>query len=230
MLRYGKIGEWIEKLGFATEQEVTSALALQWGCPVASSFDPSTISSPGSIPLPILEAFQMLPLNYASSTNTLYLAFGERVDHAALYAIERVLGCRTQPCVAGRKGIARQLDFMRQIPRLSDVEFGPMDDLAEMGRIASSYTARLTPGQVRLSRIGRFIWLRLDVRGPVETGVVSAKSGQALVSPPARSSASLRSIPTNLVFRLAADSPRHFPFTRNERLLKNDYQTATQTP
>jgi hypothetical protein len=26
--RYGKIGEWIEKLGFAPEQEVTSALAL----------------------------------------------------------------------------------------------------------------------------------------------------------------------------------------------------------
>ena len=41
--RYGKIGEWIEKLGFATEQEVTSALALQWGCPVATSFDPSAI-------------------------------------------------------------------------------------------------------------------------------------------------------------------------------------------
>jgi hypothetical protein len=60
--RYGKIGEWIEKLGFATEQEVTTALALQWGCPVASSFDPSAMHSPGSIPLPILEAFQMLPL------------------------------------------------------------------------------------------------------------------------------------------------------------------------
>ena len=101
--RYGKIGEWIEKLGFASEQEVTTALGLQWGCPVASSFDPSTIHSPGSIPLPILEAFQMLPLNYVASTNTLYLAFGERVDHAALYAIEKnprlphpALRCRTQ--------------------------------------------------------------------------------------------------------------------------------------
>src|SRR5208282_5401873 len=87
--RYGKIGEWIEILGFATEQELTTALALQWGCPVASSFDPSTIHSPGIIPLPILEAFQMLPLNYVASTNTLCLAFGERVDHAALYAIEK---------------------------------------------------------------------------------------------------------------------------------------------
>ncbi len=194
--RYGKIGEWIENLGFATEQEVTSVLALQWGCPVASSFDPSAIQSPGSIPLPILEAFQMLPLNYVASTNRLYLAFGERVDHAALYAIEKILDCRTQPCVAGRKSIARQLDAMGQLPRPSDVEFGPIDDLAEMARIASSYTARLSPEQVRLSRIGRFIWLRLEVNRDVKT----------------------RSVATNLVFRLPTDSPRPIPFARPERI------------
>jgi len=206
--RYGKIGEWIEKLGFATEQEVTTALALQWGCPVASSFDPSTIQSPGSIPLSILEAFQMVPLNYAAATNTLCLAFGERVDHAALYAIEKILDCRTQPCVAGRKSIARQLDSMRQLPRPWEVEFGPMNDLAEMARIASSYTARLSPEQVRLSRVGRFIWLRLDVRARVGTG--------ALARPAARRSAS-RSNTTNLVFRLPADSPRPISFARPER-------------
>jgi hypothetical protein len=191
--RRGKIGEWIEKLGFATENEVTTALALQWGCPVASSFDPSAIHSPGSIPLPILEAFQMLPFNYAAATKTLYLAFGERVDYSALYAIEKILDCRTQPCVAGRKSIARQLESMRQLPRPSDVEFGPMNDLAEMARIASSYTARLSPEAVRLSRIGRFIWLRFDVRTDVRSKT--------------------RSIATNLVFRLSTESPQPRPFT-----------------
>jgi Type II secretion system (T2SS), protein E, N-terminal domain len=192
---YGKIGEWIEKLGFATEQEVTTALALQWGCPVATSFDPSTIHSLGNIPLPILEAFQMLPLNHVASTNTLNLAFGERVDHGALYAIEKILACRTQPCVAGRKSIACQLDSMRQLPHPSDVEFGPMNDLTEMARIASSYTARLSPEAVRLSRIGRFIWLRLDVH---------ADDTRSKPCP----------IATNVVFRLATDASRPFPSPR----------------
>src|ERR1700688_2151466 len=181
--RYGKIGEWIEKLGFATEQEVTTALALQWGCPVATSFDPSTIHSLGSIPFPILEAFQMLPLNHVASTNTLYLAF------------EKILACRTQPCVAGRKSIACQLDSMRQLPHPSDVEFGPMNDLTEMARIASSYTARLSPEAVRLSRIGRFIWLRLDVH---------ADDTRSKPCPTA----------TNVLFRLSTDSTRPFPSTR----------------
>lgn len=157
----------------------------------------------GQHPLPILEAFQMLPLNYVAPTNTLYLAFGERVDHAALYAIEKILDCRTQPCVAGRKSIARQLDSMRQMPRPGDVEFGPMNDLAEMARIASSYTARLAPEAVRLSRIGRFIWLRLDVRPELRPNTRSRP----------------RSITTNLVFRLSTDSPRPLPLTRPFREL-----------
>ena len=205
--RYGKIGEWIEKLGFATEQEVTTALALQWGCPVASSFDPSTIHSLGNIPLPILEAFQMLPLNHVAATNTLYLAFGERVDHGALYAIEKILACRTQPCVAGRKSVACQLDSMRQLSRPSDVEFGPMNDLAEIARIASSYTARLSPEAVRLSRIGRFIWLRLDVPAQVRS------------KPLPRA--------TNVVFRLSTDSPRPLPSPRQFRQLTTAHPPRT---
>src|SRR6202163_2948908 len=133
-----------------------------------------------------------------ASSNTLYLAFGERVDHGALYAIEKILACRTQPCVAGRKSIACQLDSMRQLPHPSDVEFGPMNDLAEMARIASSYTARLSPEALRVSRIGRFIWLRLDVPAGVRAHVGSKPCP----------------IATNVVFRLSSDSSRPFPSPR----------------
>jgi hypothetical protein len=165
--RHGKIGDWIEKLGFATEQDVTSALALQWGCPVASSANPAMIDASAHIPLPLLEAFHMFPWNHAPSTNTLHVAFGERVDHAALYAIEKILDCRTQACVAPRKGIATALDHLRQRPRPSDVEFENIRDFAEMSRISSSYITRLSPDEVRLTRLGSFIWIRLNVRSAI---------------------------------------------------------------
>jgi len=158
--RYGTIGDWIEKLGFASEREVTAALALQWGCPVASSFDFSPDNSRAYIPLVILEAFRMVPFRYFASTNTLNLAFGARVDHAALYAIEKILECRTQPCVSSPRSVARQLERLRQIPHPNDVEFFTAD-FSEMARITSSYTARISPDEVRLSRVGQFIWLRL---------------------------------------------------------------------
>ena len=215
---YGKIGDWIEKLGFATEQEVTTALALQWGCPVASSFDPAAIQFQSSIPLPILESFCMLPVNYAASTNTLYIAFGERVDHGALYAIERILDCRTQPCVTGHKIVARKLEAMRQLPRPSDVEFGPINDLTEMARIAASYTTRLTPEQVRLSRIGRFIWLRLDLHHDARADF--RFNSRFVASANLTSDARHRTRPSilNLVFRLPSEPPRMIPFAQSQRI------------
>jgi len=94
---------------------------------------------------------------------------------------------------------------MRQLPRPCEVEFGPMNDLAEMARIASSYTARLSPEQVRLSRVGRFIWLRLDVNRDVRSNArANARS-------------KTRSNTTSLVFRLPADSASPIKFTRPER-------------
>jgi hypothetical protein len=162
--RGGKIGEWFEKLGFATEQEITSALALQWGCPVASSLEPDAIAPPFRLPLAILEKFHMLPLHHVSATNTLSIAFGERVDHAVLYAIEKMLQCRTQPCVGGRNSVARILDRMRHQPLAREFEFGPMHDAADMVRIASSYITRFGAEEIRLDRLGPFIWLRLKWR------------------------------------------------------------------
>jgi len=199
---YGKIGEWFEKLGFATEQDVTTALALQWGCPVVSSFDPSTVDSCGSIPFPILEAFQMLPVNYVESNNTLYLAFGERVDHAALYAIEKCLDCRTQPCVAGHKRVALQLESMRQLSRPGDVLFFTRD-LNEMTHITSSYLSRLSPEEVRLSRIGPFLWLRLKANGAVTNLLFCMQSKSSL---PERSS--LGYFPGSTSSPNLADSPQ----------------------
>jgi hypothetical protein len=118
------------------------------------------------------------------------------VDHAALYAIEKILDCRTQPCVAGRKSVARALEHMRQQPRPSEVEFGVVRDVAEIGRISSSYVAKLGAEEVRLARVGSILWLRLKVRSSHvnlvfrmrgETQEVQSKFGLPL---PARFSAS----------------------------------------
>jgi hypothetical protein len=198
----GKIGDWFEKLGFATEQQVTSALGLQWGCPVASSLDSVANAPFGRIPFGILEAFQMFPLHFVPATNTLCIAFGERVDHAALYTIEKVLGCRTQPCVGVRKSVAAELGQMRQQPRPHEVEFGPMHDCTEIGRVSASYMLRLGADEARLGRVGQFIWLRLSVQAShtdllFRLGVESqsAKNVQRLSLPVALISASAAAQP-----------------------------------
>lgn len=158
----GTIGEWLEKLGLASERDVNSALGLQWGCPVASSLEPAVLPLSCRIPLPILDSLRMLPLQYAASTQTLSVACGRRVDHAALYAIEQIIGCRTQPCVGGSNRIASRLERMRQSVRSDEVEFGPMRDSSDIVRIALSYITKLAADDIRAARVGPFVWLRLQ--------------------------------------------------------------------
>jgi hypothetical protein len=158
----GSIGEWFEKLGFLTEQEVAAALGLQWGCPVASSLEFHATSH--NLPIAILETFLMWPVQHVSATNTLHIAFGKRVDHVTLYAIEKMLGCHTQPCVAAPRIIASRIERLRQEPRLGEIEFRSMRDTAEMVRIATGYIGRLAAEEIRISRLGSLIWLLMKNR------------------------------------------------------------------
>ena len=64
---------------------------------------------------------------------------------------------------------------MRQMSRQEDVEFLTRD-LTEMTRITSSYVARLSPNEVRLARIGAFIWLRLKARSSATNVLFSLQS------------------------------------------------------
>jgi len=159
--RHGNIGEWVEKLGFASEQDVTAALGLQWGCPVASSLSNESNATAHHLPSAILEDFLMWPIHWVPATNTLYIACGKRVDHGVLSAIEKMLGCRTQPCVGSPKSIASRIERLRQEGRAGQIEFHSMRDTSEMVRIAISYIGRLGPQEIRATRAGDFIWLLL---------------------------------------------------------------------
>ena len=50
-----------------------------------------------------------------AATATLHLAFGEGIDYGVLYAIEQMLGCRTESCLAFPSLFAKRLAPWRTI-------------------------------------------------------------------------------------------------------------------
>ena len=42
----------------------------------------------------------MIPVDYVDSPATLHIAFGEGIDYGVLYAIEQMVGCHTESCMA----------------------------------------------------------------------------------------------------------------------------------
>ena len=127
----GRIGEWLRTLGFVSEQQVTAALARQWSCPVlrTNSFSPgnSTLSAHRApqIPVTLLESFVMIPVEYVETTATLHIAFGEGIDYSVLYAIEQMLGCRTESCMAVPSLVRQNLQSLSERRGESEVVIRP---------------------------------------------------------------------------------------------------------
>lgn len=159
----GKIGEWLLQLGFVTESQVTAALARQWSCPVLrTGVETLGAARFTGIPLLLLEAFQMIPVEFVKSTSTLLVAFSDGIDYTALYAVERMLGCHTQPCVVSPAALQKGLQALAQRHTARDVVFDGAQNGVECARIIGNYTANVRAHEVRLARCGDHLWVRLE--------------------------------------------------------------------
>jgi hypothetical protein len=159
----GKIGAWLLELGFASESQVTAALARQWRCPVllsgANLMDAGRLPA---IPALLLESFQMMPVELVEATGTLLVAFSERIDYTVLYAIEQMLGYRTEACLTCPSTLQKKLQALAPQRGSSDIIFERMDDPRECARIIGNYSAKLGAVEVLVARCGEHLWIRLE--------------------------------------------------------------------
>jgi len=164
----GRIGEWLQTLGFATEQQVTAALARQWACPVLQ-VEPAPLQSRRLpvVPLSLLEACHMIPVDFVEATSTLHIAFGEGIDYGVLYALEQMLGCHTEACLIRPSALRRSLRPLLEQRDPAEVVFDRVADGAEFARIIRSYATRLAASEIRLVPCGPHIWIRLE-RPPLD--------------------------------------------------------------
>ena len=177
----GKIGEWLQNLGFATERQITAALARQWACPVLRTGPEGLgLRRLTMIPALLLESFQMIPVELAESTGTLLIAFSEHIDHTMLYAVEQMLGYRTEACFVCPSTLQQGLQALAQSRGAGDVMFDRMEDAGECARIVGSYTAKLGAEEVRMAKCGNHIWIRLEgLRREAVNLVLRAPAGAA---------------------------------------------------
>ena len=160
---HGKIGEWLQQLGYATEWQITAALARQWSCPVLRN-SPATLGASRFIPIPVLllESIQMIPVEFVEASQTLLLAFSEAVDHSVLYAVEQMLGYHTEACFVCPSTLHKGLEALAQIRGSGDVVFDKEEDARECARIIVSYAAKVAAEEIRLVKCGKHVWIRLQ--------------------------------------------------------------------
>jgi hypothetical protein len=172
----GRIGYWLTRECGLEPARVTRALGMQWRCPVLSTegFDPGSMAL--AMPRLLMERTGLVPLRIAGSR--LYVGFEDRLDAAAVLAMERMSGLRVQ------SGIVAESQWREVRSRLSDcapveVLVETVADVEALSKSMAATLGRLQPRASRLVRVHELYWLRLWL----ETGAMSTREGGM---PPAR--------------------------------------------
>ena len=164
----GRLGNWLVRAGGVSEQLVTRALGLQWGCPVLPLDFHDADALTVLLPRLFIDAFGALPLRVAAG-KIIYLGFEDRLDPVVALALERMTGLRTE-C-----GLVRGSQFQPAHSRMLKQSF-PSVELVEAAsepaavQVLTKAIERVRPVESRLVRVHDCLWLRLWRRqqvGPV---------------------------------------------------------------
>lgn len=163
----GRLGHWLVRQQGISDQLVTRALALQWGCPVLEAETADIEAGTGLVPRLFVDAYGALPLRLAAN-RILYLGFVDRIDPVLALAVERMTGLRVE-C-----GIVREPAFRAAHARLLEACY-PRVELLEassepvLAEVMAKRLEKVKPVGARLVRVHDCLWLRMwkqPQRGP----------------------------------------------------------------
>lgn len=157
-----RLGDVIQHLGFATEDQVTSAVAAQWGHPVFRLH--TAADTPVSIPTRLLQLNRMLPVHCEKASKRLLIGFADGVDYRALDAIRQVLGFAPSPCIIAGSEYLRLLESIVAQNRGKEVVFDGECGPQEMAHVVRSYAVQINAQEMRFATCCDHLWTRLKGR------------------------------------------------------------------
>jgi hypothetical protein len=167
----GRLGEWLLKLGFVDEHQITEALAKQYGLPLIDLKNPDTSTDAvRMIPGKVAKRSGLVPVGFDDDHSLLRVAVTAPVDFQSQKAIRRMVGKGLAPYIGDQSAIQHLLEQYYQPEELDLYNvrtYDSLEGLLEEGRevVASAIDNRALDIQAEL--IQDFFWMRLEY--PEET-------------------------------------------------------------
>ena len=162
----GRIGEWLLRLGFVEEHQITAALAKQYGLPLINlNHSDANTDAVRMVPGRVAKCSGLVPVGFDDGQTALRVAVTAPVNFHSQEAIRRMVRKGIVPYIGDQSAIERLLEQMYQPEDLdlSNVPtFSSLDDLAEISNeiIASAINNRAQDIQAEL--VQDFFWMRLS--------------------------------------------------------------------
>jgi len=154
-------GDVVQQLGFASEEQVTAAVAAQWACPVFALGD-KRLENELRIPRLLLELYGMIPVHYSESDRRLMIAFVSSVQHQVLYTIGHVTSCTVAPCFITAREYELQLNSPSTFLRDHETVFEQILEPHGMARLIRDYVIKLGAEHFRLGHCRDYFWSRIS--------------------------------------------------------------------
>lgn len=160
-------GEAVQDLGFATQQQVTAAVAAQWACPVFTLGD-RPLPAEVRIPRRLLEQYGMLPVHYSEVGKKLMVGFVSRVQHHILYTIEHITSCSASPCFITANEYRRGMQFCNLTATENEIVFDRPSGTLEIAGLVRNYVNQIGAERVRFGMCRDYLWVRVLGRQEID--------------------------------------------------------------
>ncbi len=154
-----RIGDCLRTLGFADENQITAALAAQNTCPVYPG--DRLAYNEELLPLLLQRHYRMLPVHWVQFSRLLYVAFAESVNRTALFALETMLGCHTEPCIVRESELLRLLEKESRSSE-SEIAIDTPTTPLEVARTVIGYSQKTNSDSIRIIGCDAHLWVRLQ--------------------------------------------------------------------
>lgn len=162
----GRIGEWLLRLGFVEEHQITAALARQFGLPLINlKHVDAKADAVRMIPGKVAKYSGLIPVGFDDSQSALRVAVSAPVNFNLQEAIRRMVRKGIVPFIGDASIIER---LLRECYGPEDLDistvptFGSLEELVEVGNEMIATAINNRAQDVRAELVQDFFWVRLD--------------------------------------------------------------------
>ena len=163
----GRIGEWLQRLGFVEEHQITAALARQYGLPLINlNTADANAEAVRMIPGKVARCSGLVPVGFDDDQMSLRVAVTAPVNFGSQEAIRRMVGKGIVPYVGDPSAIQKMLEKLYEPEDLdlSDLPtISSLEDLIEVGNDIIATAINHQAQNIRAELAQDFFWVRLDL-------------------------------------------------------------------
>jgi hypothetical protein len=164
--REGRIGEWLLRLGFVEEHQITAALSKQYGLPVINLRNSNAnTDAVRMIPGKVAKCSGIIPVGFDDSQAALRVAVSAPVSFSSQEAIRRMVR-KGIVAYIGDQSVIQQLLEQWYEPEDLDLNniptFGSLEQMIEMGSEMVTIAINNRAQNIQAELVQDFLWMRLD--------------------------------------------------------------------